>query len=245
MKKINIGLFGADGKMGLAVQDMLAVVKTNNQLIPFLYIGVGSSDKFSFSAENINAVEKDLLNDVDVWIEFSSPEGLEELIKNTRSFKTTIVSGTTGLSKKQFSMLNSESKKRKIFWSSNMSPGLWAFRQAMKGLSSINQFDFAIEEVHHTKKKDKPSGTAKTLKEDLEKALNKKIQDVVSLRLGGVFGVHTLTAASSNEVIVMQHQALNRNVFAEGAIKAADWVANQKLGLYSMDDMYSKKRGRS
>ena len=63
----------------------------------------------------------------------------------------------------------------------------------------------------------------------------------ISLRLGGVFGIHTLLAASSNEMITMQHQALNRTVFAEGALLASEWIVKQKAGLYSMDDLFFKK----
>jgi 4-hydroxy-tetrahydrodipicolinate reductase len=132
-----------------------------------------------------------------------------------------------------------QGKKRPIFWASNMSPGLWAFRQAMKGLQSIASFDFAIEEVHHTQKKDKPSGTAKTLHADLEKITGKKIETPTSFRLGGVFGVHTIYAASSNEVITMQHQALNRTVFAQGALLASHWLVQKPAGYYSMDDLFS------
>ena len=74
-----------------------------------------------------------------------------------------------------FKKLKKASAKRKIFWASNMSPGLWAFRQAMKGLSNISNFDFVMDEQHHTMKKDNPSGTAKTLHADLEKITGKKI----------------------------------------------------------------------
>jgi 4-hydroxy-tetrahydrodipicolinate reductase len=239
--KIKLGLFGGSGKMGIAVEQMLLSYKGKNEIVPFLFIGKGASSAFSIDANNINNVEDEVLNDVDVWIEFTSPEGLSELLKATEKHKTAIVSGSTGLSEKDFSNLKKQSLKRKIFWASNMSLGLWAFRQAMKGLKSISNFDFALEEIHHTQKKDKPSGTVKTLHKDLEKIVSKKIETPTSFRLGGVFGVHTLYAASSNEVITMQHQALNRTVFAEGSLMAADWLTSQKAGYYSMDDMLLKK----
>jgi 4-hydroxy-tetrahydrodipicolinate reductase len=238
---INVGLFGGSGKMGKAIEQMLPIMKTKNKLVPHLYIGKDTSKLFSISAEKIINVEDEILNDVDVWIEFTSPEGLLRLLKVTEKFKTPIVSGSTGLSEKDFGILKKLSSKRKMFWASNMSPGLWAFRQAMKGLGHISNFDFAIEEIHHTQKKDNPSGTAKTLHKDLEKIVNKKVQLQQGLRIGGVFGVHTLSAASSNEMITMQHQALNRTVFAEGALLASDWLISQKNGLYSMDDMFLKK----
>lgn len=244
--KIRIGLFGGSGKMGKAVEQMLPLLKTKNNLEPFLCIGKEASGLFAISAQNIQDIEADILADVDVWIEFSSDKGLKELLKATEKFKTPIVSGSTGLSEADFKNLKKAAGKRKVFWASNMSPGLWAFRQAMKGLSHISHFDFAMEELHHTQKKDNPSGTAKTLHSDLEKIVGKKVSAPVGYRLGGIFGVHKLFAASSNEVITLQHQALNRTVFAEGALLAADWLAAhvKKAGYYSMDDMMLSKRAK-
>lgn len=240
-QKIKLGLFGGSGKMGKAVEQMLPAFKGGHEFVPFLFIGKEDSPLFAISANSLSEVEEEILADVDVWIDFSSPEGTKELFKFTEKQKTPVVSGSTGLSDKDFTFLKNKSAKRKIFWASNMSPGLWAFRQAMQGLKSISNFDFAIEEVHHTQKKDKPSGTAKTLHKDLENIVDKKVETPTSFRLGGVFGVHTLFAASSNEVITMQHQALNRTVFAEGALMACDWLVKQKPGYYSMDDMLGKK----
>ena len=239
MKQIRLGLFGGSGKMGQAVEQMIPAMKTKNEIVPYLFIGKNPSQQFSISAESLENVETEILSDVDVWIDFSSPEGTLGLLKHTDKLKTPVVSGSTGLSEKQFSALKVHGKKRPVFWASNMSPGLWAFRQAMKGLRSIADFDFAIEEVHHTQKKDKPSGTAKTLHADLEKITGKKIETPTSFRLGGVFGVHTLYAASSNEVITMQHQALNRTVFAQGALLASHWLVQRPAGYYSMDDLFS------
>ena len=236
--KINVGLFGGSGKMGKAIEQIISQIKSKNELVPFLYIGKDTSGVFSMSASNLKNIESEILADVDVWIDFTSEGGLLELLKATEKLNTPIVSGSTGLSDTTFAKLKTLSKKRKIFWASNMSPGLWAFRQAMKSLKSVSNFDFAIEEIHHTQKKDQPSGTAKTLHSDLEKIVGKKIATPTSLRLGGVFGVHTLLAASSSEVITMQHQALNRSVFAEGSLLAANWLVAKKSGLYSMDDLF-------
>lgn len=235
-----LGLFGGSGKMGQAVEQMLP--KFSGSLEPFLFVGKKPSSHFSMSAGQIENIEDDVLAEVDVWIDFTSPEGLSALLSYTRKFKTAVVSGSTGLTQDDFLTLKSAAKSRSIFWASNMSPGLWAFRQALKGLANVSHFDFAIEETHHNQKKDKPSGTAKTLQGDLEKITKKKIETPVSLRLGGVFGVHTVYAASSNEVLSFQHQALNRTVFAEGALLAAGWVQKRRKGFYSMDDMYLKEK---
>lgn len=226
--------------MGHAVEQNLSEIQFQSKFIPYLFIGNKSSELFSISAQNIENIEPEVLADVDVWIDFTSSDGLAALMRATEKFKTPIVSGSTGLSDTDFKKIKTSVKKRKLFWASNMSPGLWAFRQAMKALSNISNFDFAIEEIHHTQKKDRPSGTAKTLHSDLEKITNKKIKTPASFRLGGVFGIHTLYAASSNEIITMQHQALNRSVFAEGALMASLWLVQQNAGFYSMDDMFLK-----
>jgi 4-hydroxy-tetrahydrodipicolinate reductase len=234
--KLKIGLFGGSGKMGQAVE---AVVLESKQ-DPYLFVGKISSANFSFSVTDLSNTEEELLKDVDVWIDFTSAEGLFLLLQQTPA-STPIVSGSTGLSEKQFVQLKKESTKRPIFWASNMSLGLFAFRQALKSFSNITNFDFAIDEIHHTQKKDSPSGTALTLQKDLETAIGKKIETPQAHRLGGIFGIHTVHAASQNELITFQHQALNRKVFAEGAVKAALWLVEQKNGLYSMDDMFSTR----
>ena len=237
--QIKIGLFGGDGKMGQAVEQAIPLMKGNDQPVPYLYVGEKKSSLFQQQKKKLADFDSKLIKAVDVWIDFSSPEGLRQLIKTTAKDNSAIVSGTTGLSAADFESLKKQSRNKKIFWASNMSPGLWVFRQMMKGLQAASQFDFAIEETHHTQKKDKPSGTAKTIHQDLEKVINKKIAPPVSFRLGGVFGVHAIHAASSNEVITLQHQALNRTVFAEGALMAANWIAKhvEESGLYSMDEM--------
>jgi len=245
-KEIKIGLFGSSGKMGQAVEQVILSGLQNApthsfSIHPYIAVGKKMSSLFSVSAVDINSTEDQILEDVDVWIDFSSPAGLSELIRRTRGFRTSIVSGTTGLSSTDFKNLKKEATSRPIFWASNMSPGLWAFRQAMKSLSLVQDFDFAIEEVHHNKKKDRPSGTAITLREDLEAITHKKIETPSSLRLGGVFGIHQVWAASSHEVITLQHQALSRSVFAEGAVKASLWLSQKTKGYFSMEDLFKTK----
>ena len=239
--KIKIGLYGSSGKMGQAVEQILAV-NGKNDFVPYLAVGKTTSKVFAVTTGDLKQTESEILEDVDVWIDFSLAQGLASLLAMTKDLKTPVVSGSTGLAEKDFSRLKNQSKNQPLFWASNLSPGLWAFRQAMKSFSAITHFDFAIDEIHHSQKKDQPSGTAKTLQSDLEQIIGRKVETPLSQRLGGVFGVHNVTAASQNEVIKFQHQALNRSVFAEGAIKAAQWLLQKKPGLYSMDDMYLNKQ---
>ena len=235
MKKLKIGLFGGSGKMGQQVE---AVVLQSKHM-PYLFVGSKKSLHFAISVSDLKNIESEILNEVDVWIDFSSAAGLSQLLQFTK--KTAVVSGTTGITKVQIAKIKRESGKRPIFWASNLSVGLWSFRQALKAFSYVADFDFAIEETHHSEKKDQPSGTALTLHHDLENILNKKIDLPQAHRIGGVYGIHTVHAASQDELISFKHQAINRKVFASGALRAAEWLVNQKSGFYAMDDMLLKR----
>lgn len=235
MKKIKIGLFGASGKMGQSIRKSL----DSKFFVPFLAVSSKYCDEFAFTVTSLKNVEKDILEQVDVWLDFSSPEQLQELLQFTK--KTPIVTGTTGCTETQIKKIKAAAKKRPLFWASNMSLGVWALRQALKALGLVKDFDFKVEEIHHTQKKDNPGGTAKTLRGDLEKIVNKKVTLPLGQRVGNVFGIHKVTASSKSETMTFEHTALNREVFAEGALKAARWIVNKKHGYYSMDSLQEKK----
>ena len=235
MKKIRVGLLGASGKMGLSIRKAL----DENFFTPFLAVSSKSCYEFAFTVKSLENVEDEILQQVDVWIDFSSPEQLQKLLECTSS--TPIVTGTTGCTVAQIKKIKNAAQKRPLFWSSNLSRGIWALRQALKAFGSISDFDFSVEEIHHKEKKDNPGGTAKTIHSDLEKIVNKKVTLPLGKRLGGVFGVHKITAASKSEMITFEHTALNREVFAEGALRAARWILNKKSGYYSMDSLQEKK----
>ena len=218
MKKVvKVFVFGLSGRMGQELQIIL-----------------------SSSADSVAKLVP-TTKQADVVIDFSSPEGLSNLIKDIKNLKCALVSGTTGTSKKQLDELRTASKSKAVLRSSNFSPGLWIFREAIKAFKYSDGFDFAIDETHHTAKKDNPSGTALTLHQDLETITKSKVTKPVGKRIGGVFGIHTVQAASPNEILRFEHVALNRRVFAVGALDAALWIVNQDAGLYSMDDFMKDK----
>src|SRR5690606_34787756 len=103
-------------------------------------------------------------------------------------------------------------------WASNMSMGVNVLNQMLKSLKSINDYEFFIEETHHVHKKDSPSGTAITIQKHLEKAIKKKVKKVTSFREGEVFGQHKVIVKGPEETLLIQHDALNRTVFAKGAV---------------------------
>lgn len=221
-KKLKIGLLGAGGRMGLEIQNLILQIKD------FELVYAPSS--------------KDVWNDklaknVEVWIDFTNADAFKGVLKKIEKYNRPLVSGTTGISASDKKVLNNLAKKIPVLWATNMSVGVAVLNEALKVFSEISDFDFQIEEIHHNRKKDAPSGTAITLKENLEKAIDKKIPDTLSIRGGGVFGVHKIYALSDEEVLTFEHSALNRTVFAKGALRAARWLAkNKKPGLYKISD---------
>jgi 4-hydroxy-tetrahydrodipicolinate reductase len=93
-----------------------------------------------------------------------------------------------------------------------------------------------IIEAHHKAKKDAPSGTAKKLAE-VVKAVTKKELPIHSIRLGDIFGDHTVVFCGNSERIEVKHQAHSRDLFAVGALKAIKWIAGKPAGLYTMQDV--------
>ena len=220
MKKIKVGLLGSQGRMG---QEVLKVLEQSKNL-QVVYAPL-RKEKWD---------EKKSAN-VDVWIDFSSPEALKELLK--KSNQAPLVSGTTGLSTADKKNLQASSKKRAVLWASNMSLGVAVLNEALKVFKAIAHFDFQIEEFHHNKKKDNPSGTALTLQENLLAAVGKKLPEPIGIRGGGIFGIHKVHAMSDEEVVSFEHTALNRQVFAKGAVLSAEWLVNKKPGFYEIRDV--------
>ncbi len=231
MNQLKVGVVGSAGKMGQELQQVISEAG----LIP--YFGFYNSKKPTGFVHSSNDWKDKSAEDVDLWIDFSLPLGFDESMKKLVSFKKPIVSGTTGLSEAQNSLLKEISKSVPVLWSSNMSIGIAFLNRLLTQFSAIKNFDFQIEELHHRGKKDAPSGTAKTIQENLEIAVGKKIPPTVSIRGGGIIGVHRIWAMSDQEVITIEHQALNRKVFAEGALKAGLALMNKSPGLYSMKDL--------
>jgi len=224
--KIKIGVIGASGRMG---QEIQTVISRNEQLE-------------NFCAVDRNEEPGAKASEVDVWIDFSSPEALSKNLQWAITNQKAFVCGTTGFSQEHYRLLEKAAEKIPVLWASNMSMGVAVLNEALKAFSAIADFDFQIEEIHHNKKKDRPSGTAITLKQNLEKVLNKSVPETLAIRGGGVFGVHKIFAMSDEEVLTFEHTALNRTVFAKGAVKAATWLVEQKPGLYQIRDVLFGKR---
>jgi 4-hydroxy-tetrahydrodipicolinate reductase len=223
---IKISVFGATGRMGREVTK-LAEKDSSLRLLPTLDL-----------PQKLKKETKP-----DVVIDFSSPQGLSVIANWCGQNKVALVSGTTALTLAQEKELKAAAKNSPIFWSPNMSVGLNSMALTLKSFAkNFSMGEVAIEEIHHKNKKDNPSGTAKILhkiiKENVPNGVT--VESPVGLRGGDVFGVHKVYFFYDGEVVTFEHQAGNRMIFAQGAIKVSKWIVGQKPGLYEMEDFLQK-----
>ena len=173
-------------------------------------------------------------------IDFSAPAfyslSLAWAVQNKKAF----VSGTTGLNLKQKQELKKASKKIPVFYSENMSPGIFLMSQWIQALFNP-ELKILLEDLHHKEKKDKPSGTALRLKNNLPAFLHQNLK-IKSYRRGKEFGTHRLTLKNKEEILTLEHKALNREVFSKGALHALLFILNKKPAYYSLNQLYTQKK---
>jgi len=198
----------------------------------------------------------------DAVIDFSFHSATPGVAKLCAQNKKAIVIGTTGHAAAEKSEISNLKSQIPIVWSSNYSTGVntlfWLTRKAAEILGP--GFDLEVVEMHHRLKKDAPSGTATTLLEilgdvrklQLEQALRHGRKGITgertaneigihALRGGDVVGDHTVIFAANGERVELTHKASSRDTFAQGALRAAQWVVKQKPGLYDMQDVLGLK----
>ncbi|MFZ1073763.1 MAG: 4-hydroxy-tetrahydrodipicolinate reductase [Verrucomicrobiia bacterium] len=198
----------------------------------------------------------------DVVIDFSLHAATPGIVELCARHNKAVVIGTTGHSESEQSAIRKLKTAIPMVWASNFSTGVntlfWLTRKAAEILGP--GFDLEIIEMHHRMKKDAPSGTAKTLAEIL--AGVRKLQPgkaarhgrdgitgertsgeigIHSVRGGDVVGDHTVIFANDGERLELTHKASSRDTFANGALRAALWVARQEPGLYTMQDVLGLK----
>lgn len=187
----------------------------------------------------------------DVAIEFSIPEAAVSNIEACLKNNIPVVSGTTGwLSEYAEIVKLCEIRNGSFIYASNFSIGVNLFfsinEYAAKLLAPWKEYAVSIEEIHHTQKKDAPSGTAISIAEGIIKNSNKKHWTleassadsipIVAKREGAIKGTHIVDYSSEIDTISLKHEAHTRDGFAKGAILAAEWLANKK-GVYEMKDV--------
>lgn len=195
-----------------------------------------------------------------VVIDFSSPAGAVAAVRYGAQNALPCVICSTGLSKEDEAVLEAASAKTPVFRSANMSVGVNVLielaRQATRVLG--NEFDIEIVEKHHRNKLDAPSGTALMIADAINAEAGGKYEYVYdrsqvrqkrgerelgisAVRGGGIVGEHEVLFCGPEEVVTLQHSAGSRGVFADGAIQAALYLAQQQPGYYTMTDLLRGK----
>ncbi len=221
------------GKMGKTIEK-LALQKGHSIVV-----------KSTSASENID------ISDADVAIEFSSPNAAVKNIKLCLDNHIPVISGTTGWLENYDEMIKlCEKRNGSFIYASNFSVGVNLFFNINEYLSKLmepwKEYQVSIEEIHHTQKKDAPSGTAITIAEEIIKNSDKKewsLEEeseqklkITSQRMDDVKGTHIINYKSDIDSITIKHEAHKREGFAMGAILAAEWLQNKK-GVYSMKDV--------
>ena len=246
---MNILLNGANGRMG---NEIINAVEQQNDL----KIVCGFDREYSIQGKfPIYNKTDDIKEDVDVIIDFSVPVATFEILKYAKENKVPTVIATTGFDENQLNEIEEIAKEIPIFKSSNMSVEINLMANLVQKVAEVlRERDIEIIETHHNKKIDSPSGTAILLADAINKVFDgekeynfdrmskrekrdKKEIGFSSIRGGNIVGEHTVQFYGENETLEITHKSYSRQVFAEGALKAAKFIVTQKVGLYDMKDL--------
>jgi 4-hydroxy-tetrahydrodipicolinate reductase len=257
MKKINITITGALGRMG---KILIKRLSTNKKLKLFSLTDLKSGkiiNGIKTQKNNLEAFKK-----TDVIIDFSRPKASLEILNYANKFKKKVVIGTTGFTKQQNDLIKKYSKKIAIFKSGNMSLGINLLEYIVNILSKKipNNYHVGINDDHHKKKVDFPSGTALMLANAVSKGKNKNLESIKGkiflnkkgnlqknkvnffiTRKGNTIGKHSVIFNNKIENIELKHTAFSRDLFADGALNAAIWISKKNKGLFDMQDMLNLK----
>ncbi|MBB3305800.1 MULTISPECIES: 4-hydroxy-tetrahydrodipicolinate reductase [unclassified Enterobacter] len=265
MSEIRIAIVGAPGRMGRnliqAVQQAegvalgAALARSGSSLL-----GVDAGELAGIGKTGV-IVSDDLqkvVNDFDVLIDFTRPEGTLEYLAFCRQYNKAMVIGTTGFDEAGKAAIRAAAEEIGIVFAANFSVGvnlvLNLLQQAAKVMGDYA--DIEIVEAHHRHKVDAPSGTALAMGEAIADAMKwnldehavyareghtgeRKAQTIgfATVRAGDIVGEHTAMFADIGERVEITHKASSRMTFANGAVKAASWLKNKKSGLYDMRDV--------
>ena len=254
MKKIKLAISGGMGRMGQQLiksskknKDFKLVTLTENKLI---------NKKF-------NGIKPELNSDIafkktDIIIDFTVPDCTLEILKIASKLKKKIVIGTTGFNRNQEKQIKEYSKKIPILKAGNMSLGvnLLMYLTEIVSKSLSDEYLSKIIETHHKHKKDYPSGTALMLGKGIADGKNKNLYNLIgkkflnkktfpygkkinfnSIRKGEIIGEHEVKFSSEKEIITLNHEAFDRELYSDGALTASKWLMKKKPGLYSMRDL--------
>ena len=250
---VRVIMHGCNGRMGQVITEMIA-----KEAEMEIVAGVDVSD----SVHNTYPVFKTLKDcdvEADVVIDFANAKAVDGLLDTCVAKSLPCVLCTTGLSEEQLAHVKEASGKVAILRSANMSMGINVLSELCKRASAIlgANYDIEIVEQHHHNKLDAPSGTALMLADAINEendgayhyvydrsAVRQKRDPkeigISAVRGGSIVGDHEVLFCGPDEVITLRHTAYSRNIFANGAINAAVYLAKKEPGLYNMSNMIAE-----
>ena len=221
-----------------------AVTGTSGRMGRLIVEAIKQDTETLLCAELSRSLNKDLQNintHVDVVIDFTVPKATLTHLKLCKEREISMIIGTTGFTQEEQKEIANAAKVIPIVFAPNMSIGVNLSFKLLEVAASIlqGQADIAILDLHHKHKKDAPSGTALKMAEIIQKASGTETMkfDISSTRVGEVVGEHTALFVLNGERLEITHRAIDRSVFAKGAVHAAKWLVHQKAGLYDMQDV--------
>lgn len=243
---MNVLINGINGKMGHVLLE--EINKLDN-----MTVAAGVSNSSSELNIPVYTDPKDIKEDIDVIIDFSTVEGSLNILKYASNKKIPTVIATTGFNKEEQNKILEYSKTIPVFQSSNMSFEINIMCDMVAKLAKqLTNSDIEIVETHHRNKVDAPSGTALMLANSINEnneydymydrhSVKQKRKDkeigIHSIRGGTEVGKHTVYFFGDNESFEITHTVNSRSIFAKGAIKAALFLVNKKDGFYNMKDL--------
>ena len=260
-----IAVVGVSGRMGLCL--VKAAVLSGNTVFSAaisrpesMAIGKDAGELAGIANQGVKVVGDlaSVVDQFDVLIDFTRPESSMNTIEICRQAGKKIVIGTTGYSDEQKAVISEAAKDIAIVLAPNMSVGVNLSLKLLEMTAKVmgDYTDIEVIEAHHRHKVDAPSGTALRMGEVVADALGRDLKDCAiygregdtgerdrktigfsTIRAGDIVGEHTVMFADEGERVEITHKASSRMTFANGAVRAADWLKDKENGLYDMQDV--------
>ena len=246
---LNVLVNGCNGKMGNVVCDLINENENMQVVAGFDRV------RYSDSQFPIFTDIAEITIKPDVIIDFSLPIATLNILEYAKTNKIPMVIATTGFTDEETKIIEEASKIIPIFKSANMSYDIMIMKKIVSWLAPLlKNTDIEIIEAHHNRKVDSPSGTAQMLADSINDALDNKLHceynrhdkhekrdkneiGMSSIRGGNIVGEHSVQFIGNFETFEIKHTSYSRNVFAEGSLKAAEFIVNEQPGMYAMEDM--------
>jgi 4-hydroxy-tetrahydrodipicolinate reductase len=192
---------------------------------------------------NASALTPPFVAGFDVVIDFTAPEAVVQNMRAVLANGAKMVVGTTGWYDRLSDMRGlAERKQAGLLYGTNFSVGVQVMLQMAKRMGELLKsagYEFSIEETHHVTKVDSPSGTALTLAATVKSAAGVADVPIKAHRVGDAAGLHLLEAKSNADKLILTHEAHSRRGFAEGAVRAAEWISTRR-GCFDFQDIYAQ-----